>query len=155
MFFKLIDKLVYHVTAFCFLAASLLAFVQVVSRYIFNASLSWSEEALRYFFVWAFFLAAASCTKEKLHVGLDLVIDAFSPKVKRIVLTVIDILVIVFLVVLVYFGSLFAVDNMGQLSAALQIPLGAVNAAIPVGSALMILYSLRNIHDRLRPKGGN
>lgn len=155
MFFKIIDKVVYHTTAFCFLAASLLAFAQVISRYVFNSSLSWSEEALRYFFVWAFFLAAAACTKEKLHVGLDLLIDAFNPKVKKMVLTVIDILLIGFLMFLAYYGSLFAADNMGQLSAALQIPLGAVNAAIPVGSALMILYSVRNIYNRLKVRGGN
>ena len=154
MFFKVIDKLVYHTTAFCFLAASLLAFAQVVSRYVFNSSLSWSEEALRYFFVWAFFLAAAACTKEKLHVGLDLLVDCFSPKVKKIVLTIIDILLIVFLAFLVYYGSLFAVDNLGQLSAALQIPLGAVNAAIPVGLVLMILYSGRNIYYRFKTDGG-
>jgi TRAP-type C4-dicarboxylate transport system permease small subunit len=155
MLFKVIDKVVYHTTAFCFLAASLLAFAQVISRYVFNSSLSWSEEALRYFFVWAFFLAASACTKEKLHVGLDLLVDAFSPKVKKTVLTIIDALLIVFLLFLVYYGTLFATDNMGQLSAALQIPLGAVNAAIPVGSGLMILYSVRNIHNRLKAGGGN
>ncbi|MFA6507446.1 MAG: TRAP transporter small permease [Treponemataceae bacterium] len=150
MFFKILDKLVFHSTAFCFLAASLIAFAQVISRYVFNASLTWGEEALRYLFIWMFFLAAAACTKEKLHVNLELLVDVFPAQVKKIVLTVMDCLVLLFLSFLVVYGFLFSYENLGQLSAALEIPIGAVNSAIPVGSALMIMYLSRHIYRRFK-----
>lgn len=150
MFFKIVDKLVFHTTAFCFLAASLIAFAQVIFRYVFNASLSWSEEALRYLFIWMFFLAAAACTKDKLHINLELLVDVFPPKVKKIVLTAMDSLVILFLLFLVVYGFRFSYENLGQLSPALELPIGAVNAAIPVGSALMIMYLARHIRGRFK-----
>lgn len=35
-----------------------LLFVQVVSRYVFNHSLSWSEELARYIFIWQVWLGS-------------------------------------------------------------------------------------------------
>lgn len=37
--------------------------IQVIARYIFGASLSWSEELTRYIFIWAGFLSVSYCTK--------------------------------------------------------------------------------------------
>ncbi len=150
MFFKILDKLIYHITAFCFLSASSIAFIQVISRYVFNSSLSWAEEALRYLFIWMFFLASAAAFKEKLHVGLDIIVDSFNQKLQTVIHTVIDILLIIFLSYLVFYGYLFAYENMAQLSTALEIPIGLVNSAIPTGSALMILYLVRNIYLRFK-----
>ena len=36
--------------------------VQVLSRYILGASLSWSEELTRYLFVWSGFLSVSYCS---------------------------------------------------------------------------------------------
>ena len=152
MFFKLLDKLIYHVTAFCFLAASSIAFIQVISRYVFNSSLSWAEEALRYLFIWLFFLASAAAFKDKMHVGLDIIVDSFKPKLRNVIHHAVDLLLIVFLSFLVFYGYLFSYENMAQLSTALEIPIGLVNAAIPVGSALMIFYLVRNIYLRITVK---
>ena len=38
--------------------------VQVLSRYILGASLSWSEELTRYLFVWSGFLSVSYCSKK-------------------------------------------------------------------------------------------
>lgn len=150
MFFRILDKLIYHTTAFCFISASLLAFAQVISRYVFNASLSWSEESLRYLFIWMFFLAGAAAMKEKMHVGLNILVDALKPNARKIVLTLVDCLLILFLCFLVIYGVIFSRANFSQLSAALELPMGAVNSAIPFGSALMILYLVRHIYRRFR-----
>ena len=45
-------------------AMTLIMGVQVFSRYVLGASLSWYEELTRYLFVWAGFLSVGYCTKK-------------------------------------------------------------------------------------------
>lgn len=37
--------------------------IQVIWRYVFGMSLSWSEEITRYIFIWEGFLSVSYCTK--------------------------------------------------------------------------------------------
>ena len=37
---------------------------QIIARYAFSASLSWSEELTRYLFIWCGFLSVSYCTKK-------------------------------------------------------------------------------------------
>ena len=38
--------------------------LQIVSRYVFRNSLSWSEELVRYMFVWSTFIGVPYCIKK-------------------------------------------------------------------------------------------
>ena len=54
------------------LAMTLVVAAQVLSRYLFNHSLFWSEELARYFLVWLSFLGASVAYRRKVHPGIDL-----------------------------------------------------------------------------------
>lgn len=41
--------------------------IQIVSRYVFQNSLTWSEELVRYMFVWSAFLGIPFCIKHGLQ----------------------------------------------------------------------------------------
>jgi TRAP-type C4-dicarboxylate transport system permease small subunit len=155
MLIRIMDKFIYHSTALIFISAALIAFIQVISRYVFNSSLSWAEEALRYLFIWMFFLAGAAGVKEKLHMNLDLFVEKLTDTAKRVVHTVVDALLLVFLGFLAIYGTIFSLENLSQLSPALELPMGAINFAIPCGSVLMIVYTIRNMVARFRKEGRN
>lgn len=53
-----LDKLILLVTSVIFVIMILIVFLQVVARYVFGSSLSWSEEIARFLLVWTIFLAA-------------------------------------------------------------------------------------------------
>ena len=44
---------------------SIIIFVQVVMRYVFHSSLTWSEEMARYLFVWLVYFSVAYTAKKK------------------------------------------------------------------------------------------
>lgn len=45
------------------IAMTLIMGIQVLSRYVFGQSLSWSEEITRYLFIWSGFLSVSYCSK--------------------------------------------------------------------------------------------
>ncbi|MFR5079935.1 MAG: TRAP transporter small permease [[Clostridium] innocuum] len=65
---------------------TLLMGLQVFSRYILNASLSWSEELTRYLFIWSGFLSISYCIKKWNSIKIDQVILMF-PKPVYVVCT--------------------------------------------------------------------
>ncbi|WP_108260387.1 TRAP transporter small permease [Mangrovicoccus ximenensis] len=66
-------------------AAAMVAVVsaQVVMRYVFNGSFDWADEASRIAFVWTIFLAIPLGIRDGSHVGIELLVRRFSPRVQR------------------------------------------------------------------------
>ena len=54
---------------------TLLIFFQVISRYIFNVSLAWSEEISRYLFIWTVWLAVPYAVVKGRHIRLTVLRD--------------------------------------------------------------------------------
>lgn len=125
---------------------------QVFSRYILQASSSFTEEIARYLLIWIGILGAAYIAGQQQHLSIDILAPKLSEK-NRIKLRMgINLLIILFcLLVLVIGGSNLVYLNylLGQTSAALNIPLGAVYTVIPISGVLVIIYK---INELLNPK---
>lgn len=68
----------------CCLALSLVAtavFLQVIMRYIFSTALQWSEEVAAIGMVWAVYMGAALCVRERFHIRIMAGIMAFPRKI--------------------------------------------------------------------------
>ncbi|WP_455796289.1 TRAP transporter small permease [Clostridium butyricum] len=63
--------------------------VQVCSRYMFNNSLSWSEEVTRYLFIWSGFISISYCTKKCISIKIEQFVEAF-PKKGRAIFKIIN-----------------------------------------------------------------
>lgn len=57
---------------------------QVVMRYVFNGSFDWADEVSRLAFVWTIFLAIPLGIRDGTHVGIELLVERFPPKLRRI-----------------------------------------------------------------------
>jgi TRAP-type C4-dicarboxylate transport system permease small subunit len=125
---------------------------QVFSRYILQSSSSFTEEIARYLLIWIGILGAAFIAGQQQHLSIDILAPKLSPK-NRIKLRMgINVVIILFcLLVLVIGGSNLVYLNylLGQTSAALNIPLGAVYTVIPISGVLVIIYKINEI---LNPK---
>lgn len=135
-----------------------LIFAQVLMRYVFEASLSWSEELARYMFLWIIWLGSSFAAREKAHISLDFVTSRLSPKTKHVVWIIKTLIWIGFTVFLAYisFKLTYIIFDRGQLSPALRIPMGYAYASIPFGVTMMLVRIIQNlIKDFLERKRSN
>ena len=114
-------------------------FVQVLSRFLFNFPLAWSEETSRYSFIWLTMIAAPICIRLRANISMD-VVSRHLPRYGVILLEIVGaVLVLIFSIVLLVWGlKILGVVN-SQSSPAIGIPMLWVYAAIPTGAALMIV----------------
>ncbi len=130
----------------------LLVFFQVVMRYVFHNSLSWSEELARYIFLWQTWLGASYAVRQRRHLRVEMVADRFRGR-NRIRFELFVLVVwFAFSLFLAYQGSrmtLFLVRT-GQLSAAMRIPISWAYASVPVGCAMMALRLVGEVRLVLR-----
>jgi len=124
--------------------------VGVFTRYVVKIALTWSDEISLFSLVWASMLGAAVGLRKGYQIGIRYFVDK-SPRILSIILEAISYLFILgFLTVLVIFGTKQTIINARQLSAAIRIPMAIPYAALPVGFAIMILFTIEQILDFIR-----
>ncbi len=141
--FRWFDRAVYFVMFLCIAGFVAIAFVQVVSRFVLNHSLYWSEEMCRYMFVWMVFLGSGIGLLHRRHITIDVVPNLIPKAFKKYYNAAIDLIIIAFSVLVIAYGYGFAERGMRQGSPAMQIPLGYIYYGIVVGGAVMLVNCLR------------
>ena len=137
---------------------TILVFIQVVMRYVFSNSLSWSEELARFIFLWLSWIGASYAVKERTHFRVEMFIDMFKGKKRKQSEMVVLAIWFVFALIAAWLGTqvvLFLIES-GQTSAAMEVPMSWVYASVPVGCALMSLrlgIEMWKIYNGEYPKG--
>jgi len=114
----------------------------VFFRYIIRDSLSWTEELARYLMIWAALLAVSVGIKDKEHVGIQLLIKQFPPRITKFITFIVYTITIIFLAVLTFKGYQVADRAKNQLSLALNISMYWPLMSIPVSGVLAIIQQL-------------
>jgi TRAP-type C4-dicarboxylate transport system permease small subunit len=120
-------------------------FLQVILRYVFKAPLSWPEEMARYFLVWISCFGSAYAVREGLHISVTFIKNKFPEKIRSYVAIVIHFLVVSFFSFCVIEGFKLSFSQWIELSAALRLPMTFPTIAIPVGFAIMILFTVERL----------
>ncbi|MCF0245805.1 MAG: TRAP transporter small permease [Ileibacterium sp.] len=118
--------------------------VQVLSRYVFQTSLSWSEELTRYLFIWSGFLSVSYCSKMCISIKIEQFVAALSRKTRAVVKLInhtIELMFFFYMIPFAWSYMMSAVETV-QLSPACHIPMYYVQCA-PLIS--FILVSIRII----------
>ncbi len=62
---------------------TVITFANVIARYIFNANILWALESTVFLFAWLVLIGASYCVKVRAHLGVDIVLNAVSPGLRR------------------------------------------------------------------------
>ena len=153
---KFIDNFEEYFCVWSLAIMTVLVFIQVIMRYVFQNSLSWSEELARYIFLWLSWIGASYAVKERSHFRVEMFADLFKGKARKVFELFVLLTWFGFCLFLAYQGSLITrhLITRGQISAAMEIPMAWVYASVPVGSALMALRLVAEIRKVLGGKPG-
>lgn len=128
--------------------------IQIVSRYVFQNSLTWSEELVRYMFVWSAFLGVPFCIKHGLSIKVDQFRNLFPIPLQKALMYIDKIIIfLLFLVLFIYsFKVVRATYLSGQTSPAMQLPMWTVQISVTVSSLLSMIRSIQNLLNLVRGK---
>ncbi|MGA8049730.1 MAG: TRAP transporter small permease [Burkholderiales bacterium] len=120
---------------------TLITFVQVVARYVFNYSFVWALELTTFLFAWLIFLGMAYGVRVGSHIGVDTLVKSLGPRSARVAGAAAAFLCLVYAVI-IFYGSwqyvakMYEIDIMAQ---DLPIPQWVPRLALLIGFGLLIL----------------
>jgi len=121
---------------------------QVFTRYIVGNPSAFTDELARYLMIWVGVLGAAYVSGQNMHVAIDLIPSRSSKKTQKKLKTIVNSLIILFAFFALVVGGLrlvFISYQLGQQSAALQIPLALVYIILPISGLLVIFYKISDL----------
>jgi TRAP-type C4-dicarboxylate transport system permease small subunit len=120
-------------------------FLGVFSRYVMRSTFTWYDEIARLLFVWIVFLGAAVGVRRSGHFRLQLLIERFPPSLRRGADAFGVLAIMLFGGVLIQQGWKLVELGQFQQTPVMGLSKAYVYASMPVGGALVILYSLRHL----------
>lgn len=145
---KKLDKILGGFLVFLMSIMVLAVLWQVFSRYIMDSPSSITEEMARYLLIWIGILGAAYASGQQEHLAINLLEEKLNKKNRKRLRIGIDLLIIFFcaIVLIIGGGNLVYVNyDLGQTSAALEIPLYIVYLVAPLSGLLIIVYKINEI----------
>ena len=120
----------------------------VISRYVFNAPLAWSDELASILFLWLAMLGAVIALRRDEHMRLTTFLGLMSARRRAWVETLGVVVIVVFALLMLMPSYEHAVDQWIVMSPALEWHDGLRVAAIGVGSVLLLLIALARLAER-------
>ncbi|MBZ4645393.1 MAG: hypothetical protein PWR27_1483 [Petroclostridium sp.] len=150
---KFLDKHLEDYILVAFMAImSVVIFFQVIMRYVFRSSLTWSEELARYLFVWIVYFAISYAVKERKHIKIEAALYLMPKKVRPYMPIIGDIIVFVFsaFIIVTSWEIVLRQASGGQISPAMRIPMQYIYAAPFVGFTLTAFRTIQVIMLRIK-----
>ncbi|WP_173932442.1 TRAP transporter small permease [Chelativorans sp. Marseille-P2723] len=119
---------------------AVVAVLQVLFRYVIGASLYWSEELMRYLTIWSVFGVSGLAYSRGEMLGFTVLVDHLPHIPQQVVKSVVRIIVVIFLLVIAWYGFDFAQRTANDRAIALRISMFWVHLSIPVGCVLMAVH---------------
>ena len=133
-------------------AATILSIVAVLSRYLFNYIIFWSDEAVIYLIICSTFVGAVITLRHNEHVGVNVLTAVLGPRGNRVLVALSALLVALYCGVFGFFGWLMVTEPAARniVTPALNVPLWVVQISLPIGLTLMFFRALEILYRTAR-----
>lgn len=124
------------------MALLLIVWAQVASRYVFNNSLPWTEEAARYLMIWGVMLGVNIAFLKGYLISITFFTSKLPPAIQAVLRVVRLILSLFFTGILTYFGFHLCKLGSNMESPAIGIQYFWIYLSIPLGACLLFILFL-------------
>lgn len=132
------------------IAMTAIMFIGVIFRYVFNASLSWSEELSRYLFIWFVFISMSYAVREKAHIRVEALNRLIPKSIRKYTNILGRVGWLVFAAFVTYLGVTYAMTMTNSVSAAMRLPMSLVYFGIPLGFFFMSIRLVFQIGESIK-----
>ena len=146
----LVERIQYYGAGLALLAMTAIMMYVVTMRYAFDRPPLWGEEVPRIIFIWLTFLSAGIAIRLNLNIAVVAVINKVPPEPRRLIRTVMHLLVLTLLVIMIWYsipivrlGLSGRMLSTGWSNAVFSLP-------IPIGCAIMLYYQTLRLVDLWR-----
>lgn len=136
---RAIDRLEEGILAGLLAFMTILTFLQVVLRYVFNSGLVWSLEATTYSFAALVLVGMSYGVRTKSHIAVDLFTRKLPPSLQRYVNYAAIVACVIYASLMLY-GSFVLVERLfvlGNEARDIPLPKWLLTATMPIGFALL------------------
>jgi len=133
-------------------AETIILLTGVVTRYVFDAPLTWSDELASILFIWLSMLGAVLALDRDEHMCMTALVSRLPEHWRVWLRTVSALVVCVFVVFVIAPATSRTYDEMAITMPALEISAGFSAAAMPVGAFLMLLAAISIMVREATPK---
>ena len=139
-FLRGIEVLFLSLSAICTAGFLVVVSLQVFYRFVLELPFVWSEEAARYLFVWAAFLGAAVAIGRREHFSITLIKTYLTRRGQWVLEIFGVILVIVFCLLMIWFGSKMSLRFIYINLPIIPISQGFIYSVIPLSGLYGVLH---------------
>ena len=134
------------------IAILILLSYQVIMRFVFHNTNSWSEELARYLFIWLVYLSASYAIYKNAHIKIDAVKNLYPKKIRKYIPILGNLIFLVYAVVITVYSCGYCMDIYAshQVSMGLGVMMAYMYASIPVGHALMSLRLIQLTYKMIK-----
>src|SRR6185369_4466103 len=115
-----------------------------------SIDLYWTEEASRLLLVWLTFWGATVLQRTNDHMVLSVFVDALPEAVRQVILILVDVVVVLALGFLAWYGWTAAQLTLAQQTIGLGVSLAVFAFPLPLAAGVMLAYTLYGSWRRLR-----
>ncbi len=125
--------------SFLLAAMTMVTFMQVVARYVFNYSFVWALELTGVMFAWLIFVGMSYGVRVGAHIGVDAVVKAVGPGTARMMSVIAALLCIVYSVIVTVGGFQYVskMHEVGILMQDMPVQQWIPRVILPIGYALL------------------
>lgn len=147
---NLIDRIEDSLLVFMFVAMVGIIFFQVVMRYVFNNSLSWSEELGKFLFVWLSWIGISIGHRKREHIKITLLVDKLPPTGKRITEIISELILIIVCGVTMFYGFTMLGIQWTTPYAGIKISTSWGYLSVVLGCGLFVMRGLLHIIEDIQ-----